>query len=307
MFTDKKPSSTDHRGHHANDPGMGRWTAAHMCGKWLTRSLYARRFEHGSGHDFIIIPAHNAGDTLVRCLRAVLAQDDDYEVIVVDDGSNDANGICGQFDVQYIRNDTRVGPAISRNRGADAARGAYLAFTDADCVPPNDWLASIRRWLEVAPVVCGPIGRHRGKTHSDDSRTSTGRCTGSIHPRRDRFILDGNVAFHREVYFNRDRLEEHFFHRVAAAEDTVVAMTIAEQHRILSTEQLWVLHMHREKFFDYVRKHITTGYSRTLLSLAFPQRKVFAARDIRLSYVFSQLLFCLRVYKLPGHHRFGGH
>ena len=77
----------------------------------------------------IIIPAHNAGDTLARCLRAVLAQDDDdYEVIVVDDGSNDATaGICGQFDVQYIRNDTRVGPAISRNR-APMQPGAYLAY-----------------------------------------------------------------------------------------------------------------------------------------------------------------------------------
>ena len=39
----------------------------------------------------VIIPAYNAGETLVRCLRGVLAQeDDDYEVIVVDDGSNDA-------------------------------------------------------------------------------------------------------------------------------------------------------------------------------------------------------------------------
>ena len=105
----------------------------------------------------VIIPAYNAGDTLVRCLRAVLAQDDaDYEVIVIDDGSNDATAaICGQFDIQYIRNDTRVGPAISRNRGADAALGAYLAFTDADCVPPTHWITSIRRWLEVAPVVCG--------------------------------------------------------------------------------------------------------------------------------------------------------
>jgi hypothetical protein len=103
----------------------------------------------------------------------------------------------------------------------------------------------------------------------------------------------GNVAFHRSVYFERDRLEEHFFHRIAAAEDTIVAMTIAEQHRILSTEQLWVLHMHRETLGAYIRKHITTGYSRTLLSLAFPQRKVFAARDIRLSFVFGQLFITL--------------
>jgi len=240
----------------------------------------------------IIIPAFNAGDTLVRCLRGVLAQEDeDYEVIVVDDGSNDATAaICGQFDVLHIRNEERVGPAISRNRGADAARGAFLAFTDADCVPPPTWLASIRRWLEVAPVVCGtyrpaPWQNALGRFANLDWSLYWFRF---IPAETDSFSM-GNVAFHRDVYFDRDRLEEHFFHRVAAAEDTVVAMTIAEHHRILSTEQLWVLHMHRERLLDYARKHVTTGYSRTLLSLAFPQRKVFAARDIRLSFVFSQL------------------
>ena len=241
----------------------------------------------------IIIPAYNAGETLVRCLRGVLAQDDDdYEVIVVDDGSNDTTAaICGKFDVLHIRNEVRVGPAISRNRGADAAKGAYLAFTDADCVPPPHWLTAIRRWLEVAPVVCGtyrpaPWQNALGRFANLDWSLYWFRF---IPAETDSFSM-GNVAFHRNVYFDRDRLEEHFFHRIAAAEDTVVAMTIAEQHRILSTEQLWVLHMHRERLRDYIRKHITTGYSRTLLSLAFPQRKVFAARDIRLSFVFSQLL-----------------
>ncbi len=241
----------------------------------------------------VIIPAYNAADTLVRCLRAVTAQDDDdFEVIVVDDGSTDATAaVLGKFDVIHLQNPTQAGPAISRNRGADTATGAYLVFTDADCVPPVHWLSDIRKWLEVAPVVAGtyypapwqgPLGRFANL----DWYLYWFR---HIPAETDSFSM-GNVAFHREVYFDRDRLEEHFFHRLAAAEDTIVAMTIAEQYRILSTEQLWVLHMHRERLGAYIRKHITTGYSRTLLSLAFPQRKVFAARDIRLSFVFIQLL-----------------
>lgn len=241
----------------------------------------------------VIIPAYNAADTLVRCLGAVCGQDDDdFEVLVIDDGSSDAtSAVLSKFDVIALRNDNQRGPAISRNRGADAARGAFLVFTDADCVPPSHWLKDIRKWLEVAPVVCGtyrpapwqgPLGRFANL----DWYLYWFRF---IPAETDSFSM-GNVAFHRDVYFDRDRLEEHFFHRLAAAEDTIVAMTIAEQHRILSTERLWVLHMHREKLSDYIKKHITTGYSRTLLSLAFPQRKLFAARDIRLSFVFSQLL-----------------
>jgi len=240
----------------------------------------------------VIIPAHNAADTLVRCLGAVCGQDDDdFEVLVINDGSTDAtSAVIGKFDVTAIHNDEQAGPAISRNRGADAAKGAFLVFTDADCVPPSHWLSDIRKWLEVAPVVCGtykpaPWQSALGRFANIDWYLYWFRF---IPAETDSFSM-GNVAFHRGVYFDRDRLEEHFFHRLAAAEDTIVAMTIAEHYRILSTEQLWVLHMHREKLGDYIKKHITTGYSRTLLSLAFPQRKVIDARDIRLSFVFSQL------------------
>ena len=247
----------------------------------------------------VIIPAHNAADTLVRCLGAVCGQDDDdFEVLVVDDGSTDAtSAVIAKFDVTGIRNPEQVGPAISRNRGADAARGAFLVFTDADCVPPSHWLQDIRRWLEVTPVVAGtyrpapwqgPLGRFANLDWSL-------YWWRFIPAETDSFSM-GNVAFHRDVYFDRDRLEEHFFHRLAAAEDTVVAMTIAEQHRILSTDQIWVLHMHREKLLPYIRKHITTGYSRTLLSLAFPQRKVIEAKDIRLSFVFTQLVSTLALW-----------
>jgi len=240
----------------------------------------------------IVIPAYNAADTLVRCLGAVCGQDDDdFEVLVVDDGSSDAtSSILSQFDVTVLRNDTQVGPAISRNRGADAARGAFLVFTDADCIPPSHWLRDIRRWLEVAPVVAGtyrpaPWQGMLGRFANLDWALYWWRF---IPAETDSFSM-GNVAFHRDVFFDRDRLEEHFFHRLAAAEDTIVAMTIAERHRILSTDQLWVLHMHRERLLPYIAKHVTTGYSRTLLSLAFPQRKVLQAKDIRFSFVFAQL------------------
>jgi glycosyltransferase involved in cell wall biosynthesis len=241
----------------------------------------------------VIIPAYNAAGTLRRCLEAVRAQEDDhFEIIVVDDGSTDGTAaICADHGVAHIVNPQRMGPAISRNRGADVSKGSILAFTDADCVPPTDWLRDIRKWLEVAPVVCGTY-------HPAPWQNALGRFANLdwhlywfrfIPAETDSFSM-GNVAFRREVFFDRERLEEHFFKRIAAAEDTVLAMTIAERHRILSTGQLWVLHMHRDRLWDYVRKHITTGFSRTLLSLAFPRRKVFGARDINLGYVLPQLL-----------------
>jgi glycosyltransferase involved in cell wall biosynthesis len=258
----------------------------------------------------VVIPAYNAAGTLERCLAAVQAQDDDqFEVIVVDDGSTDATAaICAQFGVIHLQNAQRVGPAISRNRGADASTGGILAFTDADCVPPPDWLQDIRKWLEVAPVVCGTY-------HPAPWQNALGRFANLdwhlywfrfIPAETDSFSM-GNVAFLREVFFDRERLEEHFFKRIAAAEDTVLAMTIAERYRILSTGRLWVLHMHREQLLAYIKKHITTGFSRTLLSLAFPRRKVFGARDFNLGYVLPQLLLTTAVALSAGAITLGAH
>lgn len=45
----------------------------------------------------------------------------------------------------------RGGPARARNRGAAAARGRFLAFTDDDCTPAPDWLANLAANLDGGP------------------------------------------------------------------------------------------------------------------------------------------------------------
>ncbi|MEZ0167933.1 glycosyltransferase family 2 protein [Microvirga sp. TS319] len=86
----------------------------------------------------VIIPAYNAERFLERTLRSVLAQDyEDFEVIVVDDGSTDStNDIASK----YSKIDHRVrlistsnsGVAAARNTGIFAAKSEFIAFLDAD-------------------------------------------------------------------------------------------------------------------------------------------------------------------------------
>jgi glycosyltransferase involved in cell wall biosynthesis len=83
----------------------------------------------------VVIPAYNAAQTLSRALDSVFSQTlHGYEVIVVDDGSEDdlagALQIYGNR-VQLLRQDN-AGPSAARNNGARQARGKYLAFLDAD-------------------------------------------------------------------------------------------------------------------------------------------------------------------------------
>jgi glycosyltransferase involved in cell wall biosynthesis len=84
----------------------------------------------------VIIPAYNASRTVGATVDSVLAQSfADFELLVIDDGSQDETG-----DVVAERDDPRVncvrtengGVSAARNRGLELARGSYVAFLDAD-------------------------------------------------------------------------------------------------------------------------------------------------------------------------------
>ena len=91
----------------------------------------------------IIVPVYNAEKCLKRCVDSIISQEyKDLELILVDDGSQDASGaICDT----YRRADARVrvihkensGVSDTRNRGIEAAEGTYLQFVDSD-----DWLTA---------------------------------------------------------------------------------------------------------------------------------------------------------------------
>ena len=94
----------------------------------------------------IVVPSFNRPEALKSCLEALVAQDDnDFEIIVVDDGSPEPlSPICEAFPhVRCIRQENS-GPAGARNRGANAADAAFLAFTDDDCRPRAGWLSALR-------------------------------------------------------------------------------------------------------------------------------------------------------------------
>jgi len=85
----------------------------------------------------VIIPTYNHGRFLPAAIESVLAQTyDDVEIIVVDDFSTDnTEEIVGAYPsprVTYIKSANKGIVATSRNVGARAAVGEYLAFLDAD-------------------------------------------------------------------------------------------------------------------------------------------------------------------------------
>lgn len=103
----------------------------------------------------IIIPVYNGAQTLNRCLRSILAQDfEDYQVIIVDDGSIDDTLALAQ---EWAARDQRFqvvsqhcyGPGKARNVGLTLARGEYVVYMDADDYwPRQDLLRNLAERIE---------------------------------------------------------------------------------------------------------------------------------------------------------------
>jgi glycosyltransferase involved in cell wall biosynthesis len=101
----------------------------------------------------VVVPAWNAAATLGRTLSALAAQrlDEPYEVVVVDNGSDDGTAgvlAAAAGPVRVVTRERHGLAGEARNDGVAAASGSVLAFTDADCMPEPGWLAAGLRELD---------------------------------------------------------------------------------------------------------------------------------------------------------------
>ena len=88
----------------------------------------------------VIIPTHNRRDFVREAIASVLAQTyQDFEIIVVDDGSDDdTHAVVEEFSraspvVQYVLQSNQ-GVSAARNHGVTLSHGQFLAFLDSDDV-----------------------------------------------------------------------------------------------------------------------------------------------------------------------------
>lgn len=111
----------------------------------------------------VIIPVYNAEAYLERCLDTILCQDNnDYEVILVNDGSVDqSREICQRYMEKYdnikLIDKENGGPSSARRRGCEVAAGKYILCVDADDYVDCDLFRQIGECIENNPgvdIVC---------------------------------------------------------------------------------------------------------------------------------------------------------
>ena len=104
----------------------------------------------------IIIPVFNVEKYLTKCIDSLLLQTyKDFEIIIVDDGTEDSGGaICDGYAQENecitVVHQKNGGLSAARNTGLALSRGEYITFIDSDDYVSNDYLESLIKEINLS-------------------------------------------------------------------------------------------------------------------------------------------------------------
>ncbi|MEW5767211.1 MAG: glycosyltransferase [bacterium] len=204
----------------------------------------------------VVIPTYNAAAYLPEAIDSVLAQTfQDYEIIVVDDGSTDnTREVLAPYQdrIRYIHQEN-AGPSPAKNKGIKEARGEFVAFLDADDIWLPEKLALQMEVFENDPEVslvhANVVRFGENWTELEEAqwqeriasprRRFTGYifqpllmqnliCTSAAVVKKSCFLDDGEVGF--------------FDQELVRAEDHDLWLRIARKYKIGYVDRLLVRH-----------------------------------------------------------------
>lgn len=94
----------------------------------------------------VIVPAYNEQELIAGCLDSLLNQTLDkekYDILVVDNNSTDQTANVALDKGVRVVKELRKGYVHAIRKGIEVSQTEFIAFTDADCRVPHDWLEKI--------------------------------------------------------------------------------------------------------------------------------------------------------------------
>lgn len=185
----------------------------------------------------IIIPVFNAEGTLRRCLESIMNQtisSDNYEVIVINDGSTDGTlEIAELYSKKHsnmkIYSFKNAGVSVARQRGIFYASGDYIIFVDADDKINQDLLRELQKATCENPDIirfkCELVGDNPSKNHDRYNFDTTTAYTG-VEVLKEWSLSGRRYAVYWLYAFKSSILKEISFPKLKCYEDVAVIPVI---------------------------------------------------------------------------------
>jgi GT2 family glycosyltransferase len=242
----------------------------------------------------VVVPTYNRLETL-RAVLAALAREPEVErgaaeIVVVDDGSTDGTRewLRGQAATRpelVVRTQSNAGPAVARNRGVEAARGALVLFLGDDTVPAPGWLHEHleehrlfgrERMLAVLGYTSfpasegGPFARHINEYGAQFGYLLIERPTDVAF----NFFYTSNISLPRRLMLDLGGFRQDF--PAAAWEDIEFAYrAVSRGLRIRYQPRARVVHEHRIRPRTFSRRQRTSGRSGAIFARLHPELEGF--------------------------------
>jgi glycosyltransferase involved in cell wall biosynthesis len=190
----------------------------------------------------IVIPAHNEGKYIEKCLKAITTNCDLYggatEVIVVDNNSTDDTFILASaFDVKVIKTSATT-PAAVRNSGAKLAKNEILAFVDGDCIVTEQWLELVNTAYRNEKV--GAYGGQHVAPKDDNWVVTSWNPTELKHNYEEKAKLPGgNFSIRKAIFFEIGGFDESL---TSAEDDHLSKQVLDLNYLCVLDSQNFIIH-----------------------------------------------------------------
>jgi glycosyltransferase involved in cell wall biosynthesis len=164
----------------------------------------------------VVVPTLNSPERTSTCIEALLAQTypkNQYEVIIIDNGSSDHTpNIIQEYPVIFLKEGGIRSPYAARNRGIIHGRGEIIAMTDVNCTPVSTWLEEGVKSMKMAgaDLVGGKV------TFTFSPKRTSAECYDSVSNVKMKSSIDkrgvakgGNLFVHRRVFKSLGLFPEH--------------------------------------------------------------------------------------------------
>ena len=261
------------------------------------------QYQHKYPFFSIIIPTYRRNDSLLNCLKAISHLNypvDKFEVIIVDDGSEDKNlNILISKFINIINitliSQSHKGPSASRNNGRRHSQGEFLVFTDDDCTPDPEWLTIFAQHFNKNPDYALTGRTINALSYNIYSATSAAIIDFlynfyNSQPDAAKFAVTSNLSLSARQFDIIGGFDEEF--TFAGGEDRDFSdRWILQGYKIIYVQDAVVSHFHRLWRLSFCKLHYNYGRAAYLFAKKKGQR-----RDKKITLESFKFYFRLLVY-----------